>query len=137
MSRVSDQPWGVLLAGLSARRLTGELAVIADDGKAYTIVFARGLIASAPSPLVADSVARIALLAQLITANQASAIAKAIAETARNEFDVIDELAKLTRVQALGLRTRSVIQRAARSFAIERGRFVFDERACTPGCEID
>jgi tetratricopeptide (TPR) repeat protein len=137
MSRVSDQPWGVLLAGLAARRLTGELAVIADDGKAYTIVFARGLIASATSPLVADSVARVALLAQLITSSQAQTIAKAIAETARNEFDVIDELANLARAQALGLRTRTVIQRAARTFAVESGRFAFDERACTPGCEID
>lgn len=137
MSRVSDQPWGVLLAGLSARRLTGELAVIADDGKAYTIVFARGLIASATSPQVADSVARIALLAQLIGSSQAQPIAKAIAETARNEFDVITELARLTPAQALGLRTRAVIQRAARTFAVESGRFVFDERACPPGCEID
>jgi len=137
MSRVSDQPWGVLLAGISARRVTGELAVVADDGKAYTIVFARGLIASATSPMVADSVARVALLAQLITSSQAQSIAKAVAETARNEFDVIDELAHLTRAQALGLRTRSVIQRAARTFAVESGRFTFDERACTPGCEID
>jgi len=137
MSRVSDQPWGVLLAGLSARRLTGELAVIADDGKAFTIVFARGLIASATSPLVADSVARVALLAQLVGSTQAQQIAKAIGETARNEFDVITELAKLTPVQANGLRTRAVIQRAARTFAVESGRFTFDERACTPGCEID
>jgi len=137
MSRVSDQPWGVLLAGLSARKLTGELVVVADDGKAYTIGFAHGLIAAATSPLVADSVARVALLAQLIGSSQAQLIAKAIAETARNEFDVITELARLTPGQAQGLRTRSVIQRAARTFAVESGRFTFDERACPPGCEID
>jgi hypothetical protein len=134
---LSDQPWGQLLAGLAEQRVTGELVVTASDGKRYTIAFARGAIATASSPLVADSVARIALLAQLVSSSQVAAIAKAVGDTARDEVDALADLAHLSPAQSHQLRTRMVIQRAARTFSIEHGTYAFAERAVAPGCEVD
>jgi len=134
---VCDQPWGQVLAALAAERATGELVVTGDDGKRYAIVFAHGAIAAATSPLVADSVARIALLAQLVSSTQVQAIAKALGDTSRDEVDALAELAHLSRAQIVGLRSRVTIQRAARTFAVEAGVFAFEERAVAPGTEID
>src|SRR5689334_4983545 len=89
---VSEQPWGATLGGFAAARATGELTLRADDGKHYTIGFRDGAIARAASPLIADSVARLALTSHLVSSSQVSAIAKAIAMTDRDEVEVVAEL---------------------------------------------
>ena len=58
----------------------------------------------------------------------------------RDEIELIAEALKLAPDQAQRLRRRVVAQRAARTFSIERGEFVLDDRitiSVVPGSELD
>lgn len=138
--QVTDRPWGKTLAALGLRGLTGQLTLTAD-GKRYEIAFAEGAVVGAASPLVADAAVRVALTSGLVSSTQVADIARRQAAAPdRDEIEVIAELARLTPDQALRLRRRVVAQRAARTFAIDRGELVVEDRVTVPvaaGTEMD
>lgn len=130
--QVTDRPWGKTLAALGLRGLTGQLTLTAD-GKRYEIAFAQGAVVGASSPLVGDAAVRVALTSGLVSSTQVADIARRqAAAPERDEIEVIAELARLTPDQALRLRRRVVAHRAARTFAIDRGDFVVEDRMTVP-----
>ena len=130
--RVGDRPWGQTLAALWTRRATGQLTVT-SGGKRYAIAFADGMIVGATSPLTADSIARIALTQHLVIASQVQAIVQRIAAAPdRDEIAVLAEVSQLSKEQLEKLRTRVLVQRAARTFALDDGEFELDEHVQIP-----
>ena len=132
MHRISDTHWGEMLAGYGEKRWSGTLSVVAEDRK-YSLMFDRGLVIDASSPLATDAVVRIALIAQLITSTKVSEIVRRqAAAPGRSELETIVELGKLSNEQAMQLRRRVVARRAARTFSLERGDIVAEESAAVP-----
>lgn len=130
---VGDRPWGVILGALATAGATGQLTLTAEDGKVYAIVLAGGGIAGASSPLASDAVVRVALKSQLVWSSQVPALARAVAAAPhRDEVAVVAELANLTPEQAQELLRRLLVQRAARTFSVDRGGYAFDERISIP-----
>src|SRR5215210_9545860 len=88
--RVGDEPWGVTLASIAQRRLTGQLQLRGDDAKLYRIAFVNGTVVAASSPATADSIFRIALTSHLISSTQVNMIMKRVAMAPnRDEVDVL------------------------------------------------
>lgn len=132
---VNDRPWGVTLAGLGLGSRTGQLTLRAE-GKAYRIAFFRGAIVGASSPLAVDSVARIALTSRMIPATQVEELKQRVkAAPDRDEVDVLAEAVSLSAEQAEQLRQRVLVQRAARTFAVDLGDYVLEERISLLGVE--
>lgn len=137
---VADRPWGKTLGALGLRGLSGQLT-LTSDGKRYQVAFAHGAVINAASPLASDAAARVALTSGLMSSTQVADIARKHSATpGRDEVEVIAELVRLTPDQALRLRRRVVAQRAARTFSIDRGEFVVEDRVTIPffaGTEMD
>lgn len=138
---VGDRPWGVVLGALASARCTGQLTLTAEDGKPYCVAFLGGAVIGASSPVVSDSAARVALTSHLVSSSQVPALARAVAaDPSRDEVDVLAEQAKLAPAQVEQLRRRLLVQRAARTFSVERGAYVFEKQitvASAPGIEVD
>ena len=131
--QVTDRPWGQTLGALGLRKLTGQLTLIASDGKEYRVAFERGAVIGATSPLVTDSAVRIALTNHLITSSQVTQIARVIAaHPDQDEMDVLTKACALDQQRALRLRQRITAQRAARTFAVETGDFIVDDLMTIP-----
>jgi curved DNA-binding protein CbpA len=130
---ISDRPWGVTLGALAQRRVTGQLWLTGSDAKRYCIAFLRGTVVGAASPLVADSVARIALTGHLVSSTEVPAIAREVAASPnRDEIEIVSRIARLSPEQAAALRRRVLIQRTARTFGIERGDYELEDRITMP-----
>ncbi len=107
------------------------------NGKQHAIAFIHGAVVGATSPVVADSIARIAVRSRIVTAKQAAAV--------RGKFRPDDLVAfadaiGLAAEDAQRLEERVVLERAARTFAIERGEYVIEQRISIPvsiGIEVD
>lgn len=138
---VFDRPWGRTLAALGLRGLTGQLTLTAFDGKAYAIAFANGAVVGAASPIASDAAVRVALTGGLISTTQVAELArKQAAAPDRDEVDVITDHLRLNFDQAMRLRRRTIAQRAARTFSIDRGEFVVTDEITLPvvaGSELD
>jgi len=131
--QVTDRPWGQTLGALGLRNLTGQLTLHADDGKDYCIAFERGAVIGARSPLPIDAAARVALTNHLISSSQVADIARrVVADPDRDEIETLAEVCRFSSDQILRLRQRVIAQRAARTFAIERGTFVVDDQVAIP-----
>jgi hypothetical protein len=139
--RVGDEPWGATLASIANKRLTGQLQLRGEDAKLYRIAFVDGSIVGASSPAAADSIVRIALTNHLIPASQVTVIAKRVAASPmRDEHDIVVDTARLTMEHGLKLRHRAIVQRAARTFSIDRGEYRLDPMITLPviaGVEVD
>ncbi|HSK03434.1 MAG TPA: DUF4388 domain-containing protein, partial [Kofleriaceae bacterium] len=137
---VADRPWGRTLGTLGLRGFTGQLT-LAADAKRYQIAFAGGAVVGATSPLASDAAVRVALTGGLISSTQVAEIARRqAAAPERDEIEVLSELLRIGPEQSMRLRRRTIAQRAARSFSIDRGEFVLDDRITVPvvaGSEID
>jgi tetratricopeptide (TPR) repeat protein len=137
---VADRPWGRTLAALGLRGVSGQLA-LAADAKVYRIAFARGAVVAGGSPIATDAAVRVALTANLMSSTQVGEVARQIAASPdRDEVELIAEAARLAPDQVRRLRRRVVAQRAARTFSVDRGEFVVDDRvtlAVAPGAEVD
>lgn len=137
---VGDRPWGRTLAALGLRGLDGQLTLVAD-GKKYQVAFGQGAVVGAGSPLASDAAVRVALTGHLVSSTQVAEITRKLAAApGRDEIEVIAELARLAPDQAIRLRRRVVAQRAARTFAVERGEFIVEDAVTVPvvpGSELD
>ena len=128
---ISDAPWGQTLAAYGQRAWSGTLTVVSDDRK-FSVLFDRGAVIDASSPLATDAAVRVALIGQLISSTKVSEIARRhAAAPALGELEVIVELGKLSVDQATQLRRRVVARRAARTFSLERGDLHVDEATAT------
>lgn len=137
---VAERPWGQTLAALAAGERTAQLVLRADD-KTFAIDVERGVVVGASSPLAADSVTRVALTSHHITPGQVNDVRRRLAlAPTLDEVDVLAAAVQLTTDQARTLRTRLWTQRAARTFAVERGDYEIIERAplpLAPEVEVD
>jgi len=137
---VIDRPWGLTLGAIALRGHTGQLT-IDSDGKRHAIAFDHGAVVAATSPAAADAIARIALTNHFITSTQVPDITRRLAASPdRDEVDVLAEVIRFTPEQVTKLRHRLVAQRAARTFSLERGDFVLDDRIALPvfpGVSVD
>ncbi|MGE0547322.1 MAG: DUF4388 domain-containing protein [Kofleriaceae bacterium] len=128
---VSDRPWGRTLAALGLRRQTGRLA-ISSGGKVYRIELVDGLIVGATSPLTADSIVRVAVINHLISPGLVSEIARQVeAAGEADEIEVVTRIAKLPPEHAATLHQQVILQRAARTFSLDSGEFVFRQQPAT------
>lgn len=137
---VLDRPWGRSLSTLAMRGLTGQVNVH-DHGKVYQIGFHGGIVVGAHSPLGSDAAVRVALTGGLISSTQvADIVRRQAANPGRDEIELIAELARLAPDQAMRLRRRVIAQRASRSFALDHGEFIVEDRITVPiirGSELD
>ena len=130
---VLDRPWGQTLGTVGTRKLTAQVNLKTDDGKVYAVAFADGLVVGAMSPLANDAVARVALTNHFISPSQVTEIARRLAaETDRDEVDIVAEVGKLSIEHVEQLRRRLTLQRAARTFAVDRGSFEIEAAITMP-----
>ena len=136
----ADRPWGRTLAALAQRGFSGQLN-LAAEGKRYAIAFADGAVAGATSPLAIDAAVRVAMTSGLLSSTQVSEIVRRqAAAPQRDEIEVLAEAIRLAPDQTLRLRRRTIAQRAARTFAVERGDFTLEDHYTLPiisGSELD
>lgn len=139
--RIGDEPWGATLAAIARRKLTGQLQLRGDDARLYRIAFVDGVVVGASSPLAVDSIVRIALTSHLISSTQVALVGKRVASSPhRDEIDCVVETVGLTVEHAIKLRRRAVLQRAARTFSVDRGDYRLDLEITLPivnGVEVD
>lgn len=131
---IGDRPWGATLSAIGLGGLTGQLTLTAADHKQYKIAFANGVVIAAQSPISVDSLARIALSMKLLPA----AIAKQLGKV--EDIEKFAAAAALGPTQIQALKRRVIVQRAARTFAVDVGTYVVDERILMPvmlGIEVD
>jgi hypothetical protein len=132
--RITDRPWGATLAAIGQSGRSGQLTLHTADHKVFRIAFAHGVVVGATSPQSVDSVPRIALAARLIAAEQARLWRKT---------DDVDRLAAHTNLsarQVQELKRRVIIQRVARTFSVDAGDYVVEDRITIPvmfGIEVD
>ena len=133
---ITDRPWGLTLAGLGAAGDAVRLSV-SSEGKLYEIVFDRGMIVDATSPLPVDTLTRIALTGRFIQPAQVDGIKRSIAQMPGfDELAILAAAAGLTREQIVALRRRVLTQRAARTFALERGTYEVEACPAPPAAEV-
>ena len=127
------------MAAIGLQGRSGQLT-LRGDGKVYRIAFSNGIVVGATSPVPADSVARIAIAQHLVNAQQAQAIAKALGRTKSEDVDRFAEATGLPPDKVRLLKRHVIIQRAARTFAVEAGEYRVDDRITIPvllGVEVD
>lgn len=125
---LTDRPWGRTLAAIGLRSMSGQLTVV-SDGREFSVVFSNGAVVGASSPLPADSVARVALTAGLLSSSQVQEVARRPLQD--DGTDLVIEIGRLSPDQAARLRRRATAHRAARTFALERGEFVLTDTVTT------
>ena len=130
---IFDRPWGRTLWALGTRNLTGQLTLY-GEGKHYAIAFWNGAVVAAASPLASDSAIRVALTSGLISASQVADLTrKQSAAPGRDEVELIAEHVKLGYEHAMRLRRRTIAQRAARSFSVDKGEFIVTDETTLSG----
>ena len=131
---VAERPWGATLAAIGLSGRTGQVTLRAAAGQRFRIAFVGGLPLGATSPAPADTVARIALAERLISAVQARQFAR-VEDVLRLAL-----LVGLPLAQQVQLGRRVILQRIARTFTVDEGAYVVEERIgipVLPGIDID
>ena len=131
---ITDRPWGATLAAIGLSGRSGQLTLHTDDHKVYRIAFAHGVVVGATSPQTVDTVPRIALAARIINAEQARLWRKA------DDVDRLSAAVGLPAQQVRELKRRMIIQRAARTFGVDVGDYVVEDRITIPvlfGVDVD
>ena len=136
--RVEERPWGERLAELARDRYTGQLTLRTPARKVHALAFADGMVVGATSPVAADAVARIALNMRLVVTAPAAMVEPPQPGRERQgsvrdrELESFVVTANLSRAQVQRLKCRLLLQRAARTFAIERGDYTMESRITIP-----
>jgi hypothetical protein len=143
---VAERPWAITLATFARRGVSGQITLVApatrsESGslhlggdKRYSIAFERGAIAAARSPMVADSAARVALTSHLANQRHVAELQRQLAlMPSRDEIETLADIARLSRAQVLQLRCATILRRAARTFSIDAGEYIFEDKSCLPG----
>lgn len=129
---IAESPWAITLATFARRGASGQITLIADD-KRYAIAFERGAIVAARSPMSADSAARVALTRRLATSQEIAELQRRLlANPSSDEIELLAEIAALSPAQVDQLRTDTIVRRAARTFSLERGEYIFEDKSCLP-----
>jgi tetratricopeptide (TPR) repeat protein len=129
---VSDRPWGSTIAALWRRDLTGQLT-LRLGGEHFAIAFDRGAIVGATSPLAADTAVKIAAAGGMVPVRRiVELLERVAAQRGRDEIEVLAEHAQLDSDSITRLRRLVIAHRAARTFVIERGAFLVDDRITIP-----
>jgi hypothetical protein len=130
---VGDRVWGCTVASFAARRLTGELAVDLNNDSQLRVALHDGAVVAAWSPLASDSAARVGMTLNVVTSTQVAHVVRLIAAApGRDEIEVIAEALRLAPDLAQRLRRRMIALRAARTFALDRARYVVDDEIRLP-----
>lgn len=132
--KIGDRPWGATLATIGLGGHSGQLVLTGDDKRQFKIAFANGVVIGAGSPVPVDSLARIALSMKLLPAP----IAKALGRV--EDIEKFAAAASLGPTQIQALKRRVIVQRAARTFAVDAGKYVLEEKITFPvmlGIEVD
>ncbi|HEY5946565.1 MAG TPA: tetratricopeptide repeat protein [Kofleriaceae bacterium] len=130
---IAERPWAITLATFARRGVTGQLTLLADERR-FSIAFEHGVIVAARSPMTADGVARVALTSHLANATHIAELHRQLTlMPSRDDIEVLAEIARLSPTQVTRLRTDTITRRAARTFAVERGAYVFEDKSCLPG----
>ncbi|HEY6036771.1 MAG TPA: hypothetical protein VIV58_20980, partial [Kofleriaceae bacterium] len=130
--KVEDRPWGATLAALGIGGRTCELTLRAANDAVHRIAFVHGAVVGATSPVAADAVARVAVSARLVTAAQVAAFARDRRRPRTDELAAFVDAMALAPEQVQELKTRVLVQRAARTFAIDRGDFTIGDAITIP-----
>ena len=130
--RVEDAPWALTLAALGRSGRTGQITVRTAIGKVHAIAFSKGSLIGASSPLAVDTVARIATSLHLPAAAVMHSGPKRRPTGEDPEVEAYVIAAKLTPEQIKELKHRLLVQRAARTFAIEKGTYTVEDRVTIP-----
>jgi hypothetical protein len=126
---VTDRPWGITLAALGLEGRTGQLTLHGDDGRIYRVAFYRGAIVAASSPVPADAPVRVALTTRMITPAQATELKQRVRRAVgRDEIEMIAQTLGWPAGQADQLRAAVIVRCAARTFAVEQGSYVLEDR---------
>lgn len=137
---VAQRPWAATLAAMGLGGRSGQLTLRGANGKQYRVAFSHGIVVGATSPIVADSVSRIALAHHMIGAAQAQQIARTLGKASADDVDKFAEATGLPAAQIQLLKRRVIVQRTARTFDVETGDYQVDDRVTIPvllGVEVD
>jgi hypothetical protein len=127
---IADRPWGRTLAQVGLRKVSGELAVHAETGEVYRLAFDLEHIIGAQSPHAADTAAQIAATGKLVPKNHLAAMeALVAAHPADDDIDLVVAMCRLDPMGAIRFRRKVLEQRTARTFLVDRGRFVLEDAA--------
>ena len=120
---VRDRPFARFIYKLGAQRFTGDL-LLQRGGQEYRTSWESGQVIAAISPSPADSIARVALNAGLVTTTLLGGyLEQARRQPDRDEMELFVEVARLRPNQALDLKRRLVAQRALRMFGVPNATF--------------
>src|SRR5262245_50414223 len=88
--------------------------------------------------MVADGVARVALTSHIANAAHVAELQRALAAVpTRDEVDALAEIARLSPAQTQQLRVETIVRRAARTFAVDSGEYIFEDPACMAGRGVE
>lgn len=124
--KVSDRPFARTVYTIAVKRFTGDLIMTAA-GRDYKLSWEDGRVVAAKSSAAADSAARVALSAQLVSSSHVSRALDEMAKAPdRDPVDILAELARLSTQQIGRLKRRLLASHAMRIFALPDGSFVLD-----------
>jgi hypothetical protein len=125
---VADRPWGKTLGALGVEERSVRLILRSDD-KVFDVVFDRGVIVDASSPLAVDSMLRVALKSHPMSKLRSEELKYALAKASSDdELEIVTRMLNLTPDQGAALHRALVTQRAARTFAIDEGEYEIEPR---------
>lgn len=135
--KVAGQAFARTVYAIARKRFTGDFA-LTEHGQEYRVTWRDGTVVGADSKAPADSPARVALTAGLLTTTQVAEVLRHCAHSPeRDPVLVITQLARLSDRQHLALARRALLQKAIRVFALPEATFeLHDQAGPTAGPDI-
>lgn len=122
---VRDRPFARTVYALVARRFSGEVT-LQETGRAYRVAWEGGVVVAAASASPADSLARIAVDAGVLTPPQLSEVLS-ISARGKSETDALIAVAGLDPARLTGLKRHAMARRAMRIFDLPKAEFTMDD----------
>ncbi len=131
---LTERPWAATLAAIGSSGLSGQLT-LHGEGKVYRLAFAKGRLVGAVSPAPSDSMQRIALASHVVPPANVAVATRIVGRS--DDIAKFADSAGLAGDDAVQFVRRVIVQRAARTFAEERGDYVVADRITIPVVEIE